>query len=70
MEQLLLIQDTEEQILKRKVKTLEEKYERLRKGQFAKISALNKMYLELKNEHEIWKSMICKDNLFSPSVKM
>lgn len=46
--------------LLREVKLLREQSEKVRKGQFAKIGKLQKMYDELKRDHEDFKAAICK----------
>ena len=46
--------------LLREVKILREQSEKVRKGQYAKIGKLQKMYDELKRDHEDFKATICK----------
>jgi len=60
MIQLLLFEETQEEKLQKRMKELEDKLERQRKGQFAKIGALAKMYDETRHELEILKAAICK----------
>lgn len=64
MGQLLLFEEPPEEKQERKIQTLEEKYERLRKSQHARISILQKEIKELKSDLEFLKSNICKGNLF------
>jgi hypothetical protein len=54
------IENTQE----RKIQTLEEKYDRLRKSQHARITGLQKEITELKRDLEILKSNICKGSFF------
>ncbi len=63
-EQLLLFQDAPEYIQERKMISLEEKYEKLRKSQHARISALQKEINHLKSEVELLTAHICKNGLF------
>lgn len=58
--QLMLFEETREEKLFKKVQELEEKLDRQRKGQFAKIGALAKMFEETKNDLEILKAAICR----------
>lgn len=60
MEQLLLFQESKEERLEREVQRLKEQCENVRKGQFAKIGKLNKLYEDLSRELEIIKIGICK----------
>lgn len=64
MNQLLLFQDDPKDIQDRKIQSLEQKYESIRKGQHARISMLQKEIKEMKSELEFLKSHICKNNLF------
>ena len=52
------------QPLDRKIETLEEKYDKLRKSQHARITGLQKEITELKSDLEFLKGHICKGNLF------
>lgn len=63
-EQLLLFQDPIEDIMKRDISILKDKYESIRKGQHARISMLQKEVKELRSELEFLKSHICKTRLF------
>lgn len=60
--QLLLFDPppNELQSLKDEVKTLKESQDKVRRGMFARHNELAKMYLELKNEHELLIQNICK----------
>lgn len=64
MTQLLLFQDAPEETRESKIQTLEEKYDKLRKSQHARISGLQKEIKDLKNELDFLKSHICKSGLF------
>jgi hypothetical protein len=64
MKQLLLFEENEDETTIRKINTLEEKYDTLRKGQHARISGLQKEIRELRQEIEFLKAHICKGNLF------
>ncbi len=64
MNQLLLFQDDDEVILKRRVENVELKYDNLRKSQHARISMLQKDIKELKLKLEFMESHICKNSLF------
>jgi len=60
MEQLTFIEETKEEKLERKIKHLEDLCDRLRKGQYAQINSLKKLYFDLKQEHEDWKAVISR----------
>lgn len=64
MQQLLLFQESPEEKSERKIHELEERYDRLRKSQHARISSLQKEIKDLKLEVEFLKSNICKGRLF------
>lgn len=53
MMQLSFLKEDKETKLEREVQELKEKCEKLRKGQFAKISETLKLYHELKHDFEI-----------------
>ncbi len=59
MEQLLLFSETDEDKLRREVSQLREQCDKIRKGQFAKIGELTRMYLELQHEFNVLKSVVC-----------
>lgn len=61
-EQLLLFPDSPEQILTRKVESLIKQQDKIRKSQYAKISELQRLCKETKDELDFLKSMICKGN--------
>lgn len=60
MQQLTFFEPTMEEKLSIRIRELEEKLDRQRKGQFAKIGALTKMYEETKNDLDYIKAAICK----------
>lgn len=60
MVQLMLFEETQEEKLHKRMQELEDKLDRQRKGQFAKIGALAKMYDETRHELEMLKVAICK----------
>lgn len=62
-EQLLLFEEPLEYKLLREIKELKESVSKVRKGQFAKISDLTKMYKELYEDLEIIKAGLCKNEL-------
>jgi polyhydroxyalkanoate synthesis regulator phasin len=64
MEQLLLFHEPEEEKNDRKIQSLEEKYDRLRKSQHARITMLQNEIKDLKSELEFLKGNICKGKLF------
>jgi len=61
--QLMLFPPTFEERIHSKVSTLEDKLDRQRKSQFAKIGKLQKGYDDLLHEFETLKSAICKNSL-------
>jgi len=63
MEQLLLFEESLEGKLLREVKELKESVSKIRKGQFAKIGELRKMYQALHDDLEIIKAGLCKGEL-------
>lgn len=65
MTQLVLFEEPVEEKLERKIIFLEGKYDSLRKGQFAKISGLNKELGELKSRLDFLEMNICKGKLLN-----
>jgi len=63
--QIQMFPDTKQQELEKRVESLQEKYDSLRKGQYAKITEAKKIALEAREEIAFLKSMICKNN---PSI--
>jgi hypothetical protein len=64
MAQLLLFEEPQEVKLERKMKLLEEKYDNLRKGQYAKITKLQNEVKDLIEQLEFLNSKISKNGLF------
>ena len=64
MTQLLLFEEPQEIKLERKMLHLEEKYDKLRKGQYAKITKLQSEVKDLIQQLEFIKSKISKEGLF------
>lgn len=60
MEQLRLFAETREEKLYREVQELKASIDRIRKGQFAKIGALQKKYDSLYEDMEILKKGLCQ----------
>ncbi len=60
MEQLYLFQDNSIDRLEREVRNLREQSEKVRKGQYAKIGHLTKLYEDTRHEIDILKEAICK----------
>lgn len=58
--QIELYTEPTEQALLREVAMLREQSEKVRKGQYAKIGQLQKMYDELKRDHEYLMAALCK----------
>lgn len=61
MQQLLFFEETKEEKMMREIKELRDQCERVRKGQYAKIGQLAKMYQETKHELETLKSAMCRN---------
>ena len=61
MEQLRLFAETREEKLYREVKQLRDSLDRVRKGQYAKIGALQKKYDILYEDMEILKRGLCQE---------
>lgn len=59
--QLLLQNNQKEEAMLQEIKDLREQCERVRKGQFAKIGHLTKMYNEIQHELETLKFAICRE---------
>lgn len=59
-EQLLLFEEDKEEKMEREVQLLRAQCEKVRKGQFAKIAELKKLYLETRYELETLKNSICR----------
>ena len=62
MQQLLLFAETAEMQLIREVRECKESINRVRKGQFAKIGELRKMYQQLIDDVEIIKAGLCESS--------
>ena len=62
-DQLLLFEESLEGKLLREVRELKESLNKVRKGQFAKIGELKKMYQSVYDDLEIIKSGLCKNEL-------
>lgn len=62
-DQLLLFEEPLEGKLLREVRELKESVNKIRKGQFAKIGELRKLYQALYDDMEILKAGICKAEL-------
>jgi hypothetical protein len=60
IQQLLLFEEPLEGKLLREVRELKESVSKIRKGQFAKIGELRKMYMELQADIEIIKDGLCR----------
>jgi len=58
-EQLLLFQETKEERLEKEIRNLRDSLEKVRKGQFAKIGELTRMYQETRHELETLKVAMC-----------
>lgn len=61
--QLPLFEESAEDKHNRQIQTLEEKYDKLRKSQHARITGLQKEIKDLKSDLDLLKSYICKGNL-------
>jgi hypothetical protein len=64
MKQLLLFEEPPEIIQERKIESLKESHDRLRKSLHAKNGVLQKEVSELKRKLEFLEAHICKGNLF------
>lgn len=64
MAQLFLFEETQEDRLERKMRQLEEKYDVLRKGQYAKITNLQKEVKALIEQMEFLQSNIAKKGYY------
>ncbi len=62
-EQLYLYERNTEEKIRDEIKELKESISRIRKGQYAKIGALHKMYQETKHELETLKAAICRNQI-------
>jgi hypothetical protein len=67
-DQLLLFEESLEGKLLREVRELKESLNKIRKGQFAKIGELRKMYQSIHDDLEIIKSGLCKGELQQKST--
>jgi hypothetical protein len=59
--QLLLFEDNPTDRMQREIDILHKKYDKLRKGQYAKLNELEKLYKNQHEDLEIIKSAICKN---------
>lgn len=64
MAQLLLFEESQEERLERKMRQLEEKYESLRKGQYAKITKLQGEVKALIEQMEFLQSNIARKGYY------
>lgn len=64
MAQLLLFEETQEEKLARQIRDLEEKYNNLRKGQYAKISKLQSEVKTLIEQMEFLQSNIARKGYY------
>ncbi len=64
MQQLLLFEEPYEEKQERRLDDLEVRIDKVRKGQHARISMLNKEVKELKSKLDFLESHICKNGLF------
>lgn len=62
MTQLLLFQENKQESIEKEVQRLREQCEKVRKGQYAKIGKMLKLYNDLSYEFETLKSSIGKMN--------
>lgn len=60
MEQLLLFEESKQEKMERELIRLRDQCERIRKGQYAKLTNLDRMYKHLNDEVEFLKANICK----------
>jgi len=63
MQQMLLFEETYEEKLLKRLEELEDKLDRQRKSQFAKIGALSKKYDEAMYELNTLKSAMCRSSI-------
>jgi hypothetical protein len=63
--QLMLIEETPEDKIRREIQELRESQDKVRKSQFAKIGNLQKLYEETRHELHTLKAAICKNHLAS-----
>ena len=62
IEQLEFFPVTHEERLEKRIDELEESLHKVRKALFARHSELAKMYLKIDQEHEDWKTSLCRKN--------
>ena len=70
MQQLLLFPETTEQVLQREVKSIREQCEKIRKGQFAKISLLTQQVKDLEDELRFLKKEICTPKRLNDQLEL
>jgi hypothetical protein len=58
--QLFLFEDSPIEKVQREIKLLHDKYDRMRKAQFAEIGVLKKKYDETKHDYETLKAAVCR----------
>ena len=63
MEQLMLFEETKEEMMLREIKEMKDSANKVRKSQFAKISTMTKIINDLKAEHETFLSAMCRGAL-------
>ncbi len=64
MTQLMLFEPSEEEKLLKKIESFEDKYNALRKSQFAKISTLQSEVKSMKEQLEFLQSNICRKGYY------
>jgi len=63
MLQLSFIEETKEEKLEKEVARLRDQCEKIRKGQYAKLSALTKTVMELDARLSLYDRYVCQDSL-------
>ncbi len=58
--QLLFFEETEQDVLRREMQEIRQSLDKIRKGQYAKIGQLAKMYQETHHELETLKAAMCR----------
>lgn len=70
MNQLEFYQESKEEKLERKLEELYLQYEKIRKGQYAKISSLNKTINDLSSRMEIYDRYFCRGHENSQPLQL
>jgi len=68
-QQLLLFEDTKEEIIERQIEKLKESQDRTRRGWFAENASLKKKVKELEHRFDVLEMALCRCNVQTMGIK-